>query len=86
MTLVEIARIYTDLVNVDNGIPESEHNAKDEVNGLRSKYHQMLMDKLEEQGIEFSDRFHAMDIAFELIKQESSTQKFPSHISLTGKS
>ncbi len=74
MTLVEIARIYTDLVKVENDIPESEHIAKDEVNSLRSKYHQMLMDKLREDGIEFADRFDAMNIAFELVKKESSAQ------------
>ena len=70
MTLIEIAKIYTDLVAIDNGIPESEHIAKDEIGVLRTKYHQMFMDKLEEEGIEFSDRFDAMNKAFELVKNE----------------
>lgn len=67
MTLLEIAQIYTDLVSIENQIPESEHISKEEVNALRSKYHQILMDKLKEEGIEFSDRFDAMNKAFELV-------------------
>jgi hypothetical protein len=69
MTLIEIAKIYTDLVNLDDSIPSSEFIAKDEVGMMRSKYHQMLMDKLREEGIEFTDRFEAMNKAFELVKQ-----------------
>ncbi len=72
MTLIEVARIYTDLVNAENQIPESESVAKDEVNALRTKYHQLLMDKMREEGIQFSDRFDAMNKAFELVKNEDS--------------
>jgi hypothetical protein len=72
MTIVEIARMYTDLVNLDNHTPANEHIAKEEIYALRSKYHQILMDKLREEGIEFSDRFEAMHIAFELVANESS--------------
>jgi hypothetical protein len=68
MTLIEIAQIYTDLVLVDNQIPESEHVSKEEIGSLRSKYHQLLMDKFIEEGIEFFDRYDAMNKAFELIK------------------
>ena len=68
MTLLEIARIYTDLVLTDNQIPEEEHISKEEISLLRSKYHQILMDKLHEDGINFSDRFDAMHKAFELVK------------------
>jgi hypothetical protein len=70
MTLSEIAKIYTDLVSVDNGIPESEHVAKDAIGALRTKFHQMFMDKLEEEGIEFTDRFDAMNMAFDIVKKE----------------
>jgi len=66
MTLIEIAQIYTELVKLDNQIPETELIAKDEIGALRTRYHQMFMDKLREEGIEFSDRFDAMDKAFEL--------------------
>ena len=67
MTLIEIARIYTDLVDLDNQIPDAEHTSKEEVGSLRSKYHQILMDKMTEEGIEYADRFDAMNKAFELI-------------------
>ena len=69
MTLVEVAQIYTDLVKVEQEIPDDEHRAKDEVNALRTKYHQILMDKMREDGVEFSDRFDAMSKAFVLVKK-----------------
>jgi len=71
MNLIEIARIYTDLIKVHDEIPDSEYVAKEEVGGLRSKYHQMLMDKMSEDGLEFVDRFDAMNRAFELIKDHN---------------
>jgi hypothetical protein len=70
MRLVEIARVYTDLVKAEREIPENERNAKDQINTLRTKYHQMLMDKMKEEGIIFSDRFDAANRAFELIRSE----------------
>ena len=70
MTLIEVARIYTDLVKAENQIPESEFVAKDEINALRTKYHQMLMEKMQEDGVEFLDRFDAMNIAFDLVKKD----------------
>ena len=75
MNLIEIAKIYTELVALDDSIPSAEHIAKDEIGALRTKYHQMFMDKLEEEGIEFSDRFEAMNRAFEIVKKESMLQK-----------
>jgi hypothetical protein len=68
MTLFEIAKIYTDLVLLDDKIPDSEPTSKEEVSTLRSKYHQILMDKFTEEGIEFHDRFDAMKKAFEIIR------------------
>ena len=68
MNKIDIARIYTDLVKADNEIPDSETVAKDEIGALRSRYHQMFMDKLSEEGIEFADRFDAMNKAFELLQ------------------
>lgn len=67
MTLIEIARIYTDLVEMDDRIPADEHIAKEEMYALRSKYHQMLMDKMREENIEFTDRFDATRKAFDLV-------------------
>ena len=71
MTLIEIAEIYTDLVKAEREIPESEPRAKDEVNALRTKYHQMLMDKMREEQIDFADRFDAMNKAFELVRKKA---------------
>ena len=70
MTLIEIAQVYTDLVTAESKIPEEESHAKDQVNALRTKYHQLLMDKMTQEGIFFVDRFDAMNKAFELIQRE----------------
>ena len=71
MTLIEIAQIYTDLVKAEREIPEEEHHAKDRINALRTKYHQLLMEKMRQEGVPFSDRFDAMNKAFELIQHSS---------------
>ena len=68
MNAREIANVYTDLVNAENEIPEEEHHAKDQINALRTKYHNMLMDKMTEEGIEFSDRFDAARKTYALIR------------------
>ena len=70
MNLIETARIYTDLVKAEREIPEEEYHAKDEMNALRTKYHEMLMAKMREEGIYFSDRFDATNKVFELINKE----------------
>ena len=70
MTSIEIAQIYTDLVKAEREIPEEEHRAKDQINTLRTKYHQLLMEKMSQEGIPFSDRFDAMNKAFALIQKE----------------
>ena len=69
MTLIEIAKIYTDLVKAEREIPAEEFHAKDQVNALRTKYHEILMSKMRTEGMEFSDRFDATNKAFELIKK-----------------
>lgn len=74
MSLVEIAQIYTDLVMAEREIPEEEYRAKDQINALRTKYHEMLMTKMREEGITFSDRFDAMNQAFDLIKENNKMQ------------
>ena len=75
MSLIEIAKIYTDLVKAEREIPEEEHQAKDQINALRTKYHDMLMAKMREEGIEFSDRFDATSKAFQLV-QHGTTAGF----------
>ncbi len=67
MTLFEIAQIYTDLVNLEKEIPEQEFQAKDTANALRAKYHEMLMAKMREENIPFSDRFDASNKAFQIV-------------------
>ena len=71
MTLLEIAQIYTDLVKLEKEISEQEYQAKDQANALRTKYHELLMAKMRQEGINFSDRFDAANKAFELIKVHS---------------
>ena len=71
MSLVEIAKIYTDLIKVEREIPEEEYHAKDRINALRTKYHEALMIKMREEGIDFSDRFDATSKAFELVKEKA---------------
>ena len=71
MNLIEIAQIYTNLVKAEREIPEQEYRAKDQINALRTKYHQLLMEKMQQEGIPFSDRFDAANKAFELINQAS---------------
>ena len=44
MSLIEIAKIYTDLVKAEQQIPAEEYHAKDQINALRTKYHQLLME------------------------------------------
>jgi len=70
MTLLEIAQIYTDLVHADSEIPDSEYRAKDAISTLRTKYHNLLMEQMQMEGIEFIDRFDATRLAFELVKNE----------------
>ena len=70
MKLIEIAQIYTDLVKLEREIPDEEYQAKDRVNALRTKYHEILMEKMREEHIEFVDRIDAMNKAFELVRKE----------------
>ncbi len=70
MTLIEIAQIYTDLVKLEKEIPEREYRAKDQANALRTKYHELLMEKMRQEGVPFSDRFDAMSKAFEIVQRE----------------
>ncbi|OGW89299.1 MAG: hypothetical protein A3A73_03555 [Omnitrophica bacterium RIFCSPLOWO2_01_FULL_50_24] len=72
MSLVEIAKIYIDLITAEREIPEEEYHAKDRMNALRTKYHEALMEKMREEGIDFSDRFDATHKAFEIIKKETA--------------
>ena len=69
MNLIEIAKIYTDLVRLEKMIPEQDFEAKDLANALRTKYHEILIGKMREEKIEFVDRFDVTNKAFELVKE-----------------
>ncbi len=68
MTVYETALIYFDLVAAEEKIPDEEHQAKEHINALRTKYHELLMVKMREEGIDFSDRFDAAQKAFEVVR------------------
>ena len=70
MNLLEIAHIYTDLVNLEKEIPDEESQAKEEVGVLRSKYHHLLIDKMKEEKVEFFDRFDVTRMAFDLVRKD----------------
>ena len=72
MNLLEFAQVYVDLVEVEKSIPETEALAKEEINLLRTKYHNLLMDKMREEKIDFVDRFEAMHIAYELVQKNKA--------------
>ena len=74
MTLIEIAQIYTDLVKAEAEIPEEEYHAKDQINALRTKYHELLMEKMRQDGIDFVDRFDAMNQAFGIIERQKTSK------------
>ncbi len=70
VTLFDLARKYTDLVRLEKEIPSDEYKAKDQANALRTKYHELLMQKMREEKIDFSDRFDAMHKAFEIVNSQ----------------
>ena len=72
MTGLEIAKIYTDLVKAEREIPEEEPQAKEKINALRTKYHELLMVKMREERIDFSDRFDAAAKAFDLVREDDA--------------
>ena len=59
-------------VGAEMEIPEAEHRAKDKINALRTKYHELLMAKMREERIGFSDRFDAANKAFDLVREEEA--------------
>lgn len=73
MKVLEIAEIYKDLADIESQIPAEEFHAKEQINLLKAKYHQFLMDQMRIEGIFFADRFDATKKAFELIDQEKAS-------------
>ena len=69
MTPKEAARIYVDLVRLEESLPEGDWHARQEVTILRSKYHDLFSEVLRQTGITFVDRFEATRKAFELVER-----------------
>jgi hypothetical protein len=67
MTLREAAQIYVDLVHLEKSLAPDQHQALQEVNALRSNYHDLFSDILRSSGIACADRFEATRLAFELV-------------------
>ena len=66
MTLKEAAQIYVDLVRLEESLGTDQHQAREEVSLLRSKYHDLFTQALRAAGIPCTDRFEATSRAFEL--------------------
>lgn len=67
MTIHEAAQIYVDLVHLEESLAPDQHQARQEVSALRSKYHDLFADTLRAAGISCADRFEAARRAFELV-------------------
>lgn len=67
MTLKEAAQVYVDLVRLEESLAPDQHQARQEVSALRSKYHDLFTQALRAAGIWCADRFEATQRAFELV-------------------
>ena len=73
MTPREAARIYVDLIRLEESLPEEEWQARQEVTMLRSRYHDLFSEVLRQSGVICADRFEATRKAFELVEEDSSS-------------
>lgn len=69
MTLIEAAQIYVDLIHLEESLAPDQHQARAEVNALRSKYHDLFIEALRAAGISCADRFEATSRAFDLVAE-----------------
>ena len=69
MTLQEAAQVDVDLIGLEESLAPDQHQAKQEVSALRSKYHDLFSQALRESGISCADRFEATSRAFELVAE-----------------
>ena len=67
MTLKEAAQIYVDLIHLEESLAPDQHQARQEVSALRSKYHDLFTQALRADGVSCADRFEATARAFELV-------------------
>ena len=73
MTPREIAQVYVDIVRLEESLGPDQWQAKQEINALRSKYHDQLTDIFRWDGIVCADRFEAARKAFELVADSPRT-------------
>ncbi len=71
MTPLEAARIYVDLVRLEEPLSQEEWQARQEVTILRSKYHDLFSESLRQAGVVCADRFEATRRAFEMVEEAS---------------
>ena len=69
LSLREIAEFYVELIMLATKVPKDDLVAKEEITALRSKYHELLMEKMREEGVEFADRLDAAYKAVDLVKE-----------------
>ena len=67
MTPQEAAQVYVDLVRLEQSLAPDQYQAREEVNILRSKYHDLFSEVLRRAGIRCEDRFEATRRAFEIL-------------------
>lgn len=68
MTLKEAAQVYVDLIHLEESLEPDQHQARQEISALRSKYHDLFTQALRAAGISCADRFEATTRALELIE------------------
>lgn len=70
MTLKEAAQIYVDLVRLEESLAPDQHQARQEISALRSKYHDLFAEALRNAGMACADCFEATSRAFKLVSIE----------------
>ena len=75
MTLKEAAQVYVDLIRLEESLAPDQHQARQEVSALQSKYHDVFTQVLRAAGIPCADRFEATTRAFELVSEERRSVK-----------
>ena len=69
MTLKDLAQMYVDLIHLEESLAPDQHQARQEVSAVRSKYHDLFTQALRDAGVPCADRFEATSHAFELVSE-----------------
>ena len=72
MTLQEAAQVYVDLVRLEQSLTPDQYQAREEINILRSKYHDLFSEALRQSGIRCEDRFEATRRAFKIVGETTA--------------